>query len=80
MVAPSRFGLDDARQMSDLKALGINCARTEEKRARPRFLDRMAVPFVPTHTPHDNGDPERAPQIFARVVNEPCRPSLPEAG
>jgi len=33
---------------NDLKALGINCARAEEKRIRLRFLDRLAAPFEPS--------------------------------
>jgi len=48
VIVPSRFELDDTRQMSDLKALGINCARAEEKRIRLRFLDRLAAPFEPS--------------------------------
>jgi patatin-like phospholipase/acyl hydrolase len=48
-VVPSRFRMDDARQMSELKALGLDCARREETVISARFLNGAAARFVPNH-------------------------------
>jgi len=49
MVVPSRFGMDDARQMSDLRALGFDCARREETSISARFFGEVVTPFTPCH-------------------------------
>jgi predicted acylesterase/phospholipase RssA len=49
-VRPSRFRLDDARRISDLQALGIDCARHHEQYVSPRFLTQQAEPLVPFHS------------------------------
>jgi hypothetical protein len=46
IVAPSRFKLDDARDIADLTALGIKCARNEESTLNRRFLEAPVAPFV----------------------------------
>ena len=48
-VIPSRFGMDDSRQMSELRALGLDCARREETYISARFLNGVAAPFTPNH-------------------------------
>jgi hypothetical protein len=48
-VRPSRFNLDDARRISDLRALGIDCARHHEQYLSSRFLTQPAKPFIPSH-------------------------------
>lgn len=45
-VRPSRFTLDDARRISDLRALGIDCARHHEQYVSERFLEQLAPPFA----------------------------------
>lgn len=47
VVQAARFSLDDARQMSDLRGLGIDRARHEEKYVSERFFARAAAPFAP---------------------------------
>ncbi|MCE5311463.1 MAG: patatin-like phospholipase family protein [Acidobacteriales bacterium] len=47
VVQTARFSIDDVRQISDLKGLGIDRARHEEKTVSLRFLDRAADPFTP---------------------------------
>jgi patatin-like phospholipase/acyl hydrolase len=46
-VEAARFSLDDARQISDLRGLGIDRARHEEQYISERFFDRVAAPFTP---------------------------------
>lgn len=46
MVAQSRFKLDDARDIADLVALGVKCARSEECLLNRRFLETPITPFV----------------------------------
>jgi patatin-like phospholipase/acyl hydrolase len=48
-VRPERFSLDDTRRISDLRALGIDCARHHEQYLSPRFLELPAEPLVPFH-------------------------------
>ena len=48
-VRPSRFSLDDSRQISDLQALGIDSARHHEQYLSPRFLAQLAKPLDPAH-------------------------------
>lgn len=47
VVQAARFSLDDARQISDLKGLGVDRARHEERFISERFLNGTASPFVP---------------------------------
>ena len=51
-VRTSRFSLDNARRISDLRALGIDCARHHEQYLRPRFFAQPVEPFVPSHRPN----------------------------
>jgi hypothetical protein len=48
-VRPERFSLDDARRISDLQALGIDCARHHEQYLSPRFLEHPVEPLAPFH-------------------------------
>lgn len=47
VVQAARFSLDNARQISDLKGLGVDRARHEARLVSERFLDRVAAPFTP---------------------------------
>lgn len=47
---PGRFSLDNASQISELKALGITEARHRENEIRQRFLDIPADPFIPIYS------------------------------
>jgi hypothetical protein len=47
VVQAARFSLDDARQISDLRGLGIDHARHEEKCISEPFLNDAATPFAP---------------------------------
>ena len=53
-VRPSRFSLDDARLISDLRGLGVDCARHHEQYLSPRFLGERAGPLVPFHVVDDS--------------------------
>ena len=44
---PGRFAMDDARQISDLKSLGISAARHHEQEVSDRFLATPAERFIP---------------------------------
>ena len=46
---PGRFSMDDARQISDLKALGISSARHHEQEVSLRFLETPAERFTPCY-------------------------------
>jgi len=46
---PERFSIDNSRQISELKALGITEARHREDEISHRFLDLPADPFMPCH-------------------------------
>ena len=54
-VRPSRFSLDDARLISDLRGLGVDCARHHEQYLSPRFLKERAEPLVPFHVLDHSG-------------------------
>ena len=47
MAAPGRFSIDNAGQIADLKALGQQAARQNEKEISRRFLFAPAEPFRP---------------------------------
>jgi uncharacterized protein len=47
---PGRFSLDDASQISELKALGITEARHRENEISRRFLDMPSEPFTPVYS------------------------------
>jgi hypothetical protein len=49
ITRPGRFAMDDSRQISDLKALGIATARHFEDEVNRRFLDSKAQPFTPCY-------------------------------
>ena len=49
ITRPGRFAMDDSRQISDLKALGIAAARQNEDEINRRFLDAAAQPFAPCY-------------------------------
>ena len=51
--------MDDARQIADLKALGIAEARQSEDEISQRFLDVPAEPFVPHFAPPSAADSGR---------------------
>ena len=57
VTQPKRFGMDDARQISDLKALGIAEARQMEHEISSRFLGVPAAPFVPYYSAKAVGEP-----------------------
>lgn len=50
MVAPGRFSLDDAQQISDLRAVGERAARHLGVLVNERFLDEPAPAFEPYST------------------------------
>jgi hypothetical protein len=52
-VRPSRFSLDDARLISDLRGLGVDCARHHDQYLSPRFLSERPEPMVPFHVVDD---------------------------
>jgi patatin-like phospholipase/acyl hydrolase len=47
ITRPGRFSMDDARQIEELKALGIGEARQHEDEIHRRFFDTPVEPFVP---------------------------------
>lgn len=47
---PGRFNLENASQISELKALGITEARHRENEISQRFFDVPAEPFTPFHS------------------------------
>ena len=47
VARPGRFSLDNAREVSDLKALGANCARQNLETVCDQFLSHPVEPFVP---------------------------------
>jgi patatin-like phospholipase/acyl hydrolase len=47
VVQAARFSLDDARQISDLRGLGVDRARHEERFVSERFLCSAATGFTP---------------------------------
>jgi len=55
---PGRFSLDDARQISDLKALGISAARHHEQEVGLRFLATPAERFTPCYPIRPRVQPE----------------------
>ena len=50
VTRPARFEMDDSRQISDLKALGITTARHHEDEINRRFLDVPAQAFTPCYS------------------------------
>jgi uncharacterized protein len=47
---PGRFSMDNASQISELKALGITEARHRENEISQRFLDMPSEPFTPVYS------------------------------
>ncbi|MEQ1828698.1 MAG: CBASS cGAMP-activated phospholipase [Pirellula sp.] len=61
VTRPGRFSLDDAREVSDLKALGENSARQHAEKISRQFLSIPAEPFEPCHRLVSN--PESASRL-----------------
>lgn len=65
LTRPGRFGMDDSREVSELKALGENSARQVADEINERFLEYPAEPFEACYCPSTTDVLPKVPSMSA---------------